>query len=138
LWLQLNVVFLVLLALLIGEIAFGHGPMLAFVWELRGDGPYIVDAPDWYLLLLSITLCAGCSLFLISSLSLMLSTFTDTPVIAHVGALGAYFISSVVQRMPEQLVADEVRAAMPTTHMDFWHQLFRLWAPHGVAGVDTH
>jgi len=136
LWLQLNLVFLVLLSTLVGRIAFGGGPMLVFIWELRNDGPYVVDSPDCWLLLATVTLGAGLSLFVISSLSLLFSTITDAPVIAHVGTLGGFFISSVVQRLPDQLVADEVRDALPTTHMNFWHQLFRLWSP--ADNFDAH
>ena len=137
LWLQLNVFFLVGLALLIGEIALGHGPMLVFVWEFRAGGPWVVDSPDWFGLLATVTLGAGMSLFVISALSLMLSTLTDTPVVAHVATLGSFFISSIVEHLPEQLIADEIRQALPTTHMGFWLQLYRIWDP--VAGTfDGH
>jgi hypothetical protein len=129
LWLQLNVLFLVALAILVGEIAFGDGPMLVFVWEFRAGGPWVVDSPDWWALLLVVTLGAGVSLFLISALSLMISTFTDSPVVAHVSTLGAYFISSIVEHMPEQLIGAELRAALPTTHMGFRLQLYRFWDP---------
>jgi hypothetical protein len=132
LWLNLNVFFLVALATLIGEIALGHGPMLVFVWEFRAGGPWVVSFPDWGLLLLTVTAGAGLSLFVISCLSLMLSTFTDTPVVAHVATLGIFFISSIVEHLPEQLIGDEIRAALPTTHMAFWLQLYRIWDP--VAG----
>lgn len=133
LWLQLTVLFLVALALLVGSISRGGGPLLVFVWEFRADGPWIVDSPDWWLLMLSVTLAAGSALFVISALALMLSTFTDTPVAAHVGALGGFFISSVIQRLPDQLVAEEVKAALPTAHMNFWQEIYRLWDP--VAGT---
>ncbi len=132
-WLQLNVFFLVALALLVGRIAFGGGPMLVFVWELRRDGPWVLESPDYFVLLATVTFGCGVSLFVVSAMSLLLSTLTDTPVIAHVGSLGAFFISSVVQRLPDQLMPDDVRALLPTTHMNFWHQLFRLWDPAGTA-----
>lgn len=127
LWLNLQLVFLVLLALLVGTVAFGGGDLLVFIWEFRKSGPWVVEAPDWGWLMLAGTLGAGVSLFVISALSLMLTTMTDSPVVAHVGTLGAFFISSVIQRLPEQLIADEVRAALPTAHMNLWHELYRLW-----------
>lgn len=132
-WLQLLVVFMVGLALLVGMIAFGGGDLLVFVWEFRKSGLWIVDSPDWWVLLLVTSLGAGMSLFVIAALSLMLTTLTDTPVVAHVGTLGAFFISSVLQRLPEQLVGDELRDLMPTSHMNFWHELYRFWDP--VAGT---
>jgi ABC-2 type transport system permease protein len=130
-WLQLNVFFMVALALLVGTVAFGGGELLVFVYEFRKAGPWIVDAPDWVALVLVVSLGAGASLFVISALSLLLTTVTDSPVVAHVGTLGAFFISSVIQRLPDELISDEVRDALPTKHMNFWHELYRLWRPGG-------
>ena len=78
---------------------------------------------------------AGASLMMVAALAMMLSTFTDSPVVAHVGTLGAFFISSVLQRLPEQLIGETVRDALPTRHMNYWHELFRLWQPGG--GLDA-
>lgn len=128
-WLQLVVWFLVALALLVGVIARGGGPLLVFIWEFKGDWPWLVDSPDYLLVLVTASIGTGLALFVISAFSLLLTTVTDSPVVAHVGSLGAFFISSVIQRLPDQLVADEVKAALPTSHMNFWHELYRLWEP---------
>ena len=137
LWLQLNVIFLVALSTLVGEIAFGDGPMLVFIWEFRAGGPWVVDSPDWWLLLVVVSFGAGLSLFVISALSLLISTLTDSPVVAHVATLGTYFISSIVEHLPDQLIGAEIREALPTTHMGFWLQLYRFWDP--VPGsFDSH
>jgi len=127
LWLQLLVFFLVALALLVGSVALGGGDLLVFVWEFRRDGPWIVGAPDWGLLLVTISLGAGAALFVIAAVALFLSALTDAPVVAHVATLGAFFTSVILERLPEQLVGDDLRELMPTTHMTFWHELFRLW-----------
>jgi len=127
LWLQLLVVFMVALALLVGTVALGGGDLLVFVWEFRKDGPWIVDAPDWGLLLATISVGASASLFVIAALALMLSALTDAPVVAHVATLGAFFTSVILERLPEQLIGTELRALMPTSHMTFWHELYRLW-----------
>jgi ABC-type transport system involved in multi-copper enzyme maturation permease subunit len=63
---------------------------------------------------------------------MMLSSVTDSPVAAHVGSLGVYLISSVLQRMPGELVPDELRELLPTTHMGFWQQLYRVTHPTAV------
>jgi len=131
-WLQLSVCFLVAFALMCGSIAYGSGDLLVFIWEFRKELPWVVDRGDAWGLFAVVSLGAGASLFVIAALSLMLTTMTDSPVVAHVGTLGAFFISSVIQRMPEQLIAEEVRAALPTTHMSFWHELYRLWDPAGA------
>jgi ABC-2 type transport system permease protein len=128
-WLQLLVVFLVVLSLVVGMIVYGDGPLLVFIWEFRADGPWLVDSPDWWLLLAAVSVAAATSLFVIAALSLMITAMTESPVIAHVGTLGAYFISSVIQRLPDQLVADEVREALPTSHMGWWQELYRFWDP---------
>lgn len=135
-WLQLVVWFLLALALLVGMIARGGGPLLVFIWEFKGDWPWLVDAPDYLLVLVTASLGAGLALFVVSAFSLLLTTVTDSPVVAHVGALGAFFISSVIQRLPDQLVADEVKAALPTSHMNFWHEIYRLWEP-APSGFDA-
>jgi ABC-2 type transport system permease protein len=129
LWLQVQVCFLVGLAALVGSVAFGGGDLMVFIWEFRADGPWIVEAPHWWLLLAVAALGAGASLFVIAALSLLLSTLTDSPVVAHVATLGAFFISSVIQRLPEPLIGEELREALPTAHMTFWHELYRLWDP---------
>jgi ABC-type transport system involved in multi-copper enzyme maturation permease subunit len=127
LWLQLIVCFLVALSLLVGSVALGGGDLLVFVWEFRKDGPWIVESPEWALLLISISVGAGVSLFVVAACALMLSAWTDAPVVAHVGTLGAFFTSVIIERLPEQLVGEELRELTPTAHMTFWHELFRLW-----------
>lgn len=128
-WLWLVVAFLAALALAVGTIALGGGDLLVYVWEFRRSWPWIVESPDWALVFLVATLGVTASLFVIAALSLLLTTVTDSPVVAHVGTLGAFFISSVIQRLPDQLVSDRLKAALPTAHMNFWHELYRLWEP---------
>ncbi len=128
-WLQLLMFFLVGLALLCGLVAFGAGNLTVFVWEFRKQGVWIVEDPDWWKVLLLGSVVATMSLFVVAALSLFLSAITDTPVVAHVGTLGAFFISSILQRLPEQLVGDELRQMLPTSHMNFWHEIYRIWDP---------
>lgn len=128
-WLQLLVCFLVAFSLMVGTVAYGGGDLLVFIWEFRKDGPWLVEGADVWALFLIVSFGAGSALFVIGALALMLTTMTDSPVVAHVGTLGAFFISSVIQRMPEQLMAEEIREALPTTHMSYWLELYRLWDP---------
>jgi ABC-type transport system involved in multi-copper enzyme maturation permease subunit len=129
LWLQLMVFFLVGLALLLGRVVLGGGPFLIFLWEFRHSGPWILGGHDWIWVFLVVSLGAGLSLFAISSLALMLSALTDHPVVAHIGTLGCFFISTALQRLPEDLMAPSVRDLLPTRHMNFWHELYRLFHP---------
>jgi len=129
LWLQLLMFFLVGLALLCGLVAFGGGNLTVFVWEFRKQGVWIVEDPEWWKVLFLGSVGATLSLFVVASLSMFLSSITDTPVVAHVGTLGAFFISSILQRLPEQLVGDELRQMLPTSHMNFWHEVYRIWDP---------
>jgi ABC-2 type transport system permease protein len=129
-WLQLILLFLVGFALLVGIVFKGGGPLLVFVWELRADGPWLIEPSQWAWLLFAASIGAGLSLFVVASLAMMLSTLTDSPAVAHVGSLGAYLISSVLQRLPGDLVPDELRELLPTTHMSYWHELYRLTNPN--------
>ena len=129
LWLQLILLFLVGLALVIGTISLGGDRLLVFVWELRQDGVWLVELGDWAWLLALVTLGAGASLFVVASLAIMLSAMTDTPAAAHVGSLGAFLISAVLQRLPVEIMPDEFRELLPTTHMGFWQELYRLTHP---------
>ncbi len=128
-WLQLLFLFLVGLSLLCGIVAFGEGNLTVFVWEFRKMGIWVVESPDWWQVLLLGSIAACASLFVVAALSMFLSTLTDTPVVAHVGTLGAFFISSILQRLPEQLVGDELRQMLPTSHMNFWHEIYKIWDP---------
>lgn len=134
LWLQLTVLVMVALGLVIGLAIYGGDKMLVFIWELRSAGVWIIGPADWAWLLPVAALLAGLSLFVVASISIMLSTLTDTPVVAHVGALGVYLISWVLQRLPGDLVPDRLRQLLPTTHMGFWQQIYK--ATHPVAHVN--
>jgi ABC-2 type transport system permease protein len=132
LWIQLTVVFLVVLGLAIGMLVYGGDQLLVFIWELRADGVWMIGPGDWLWLLAAATIGAGLSLFVVASIAMMLSAVTDSPVAAHVGSLGVYLISSVLQRMPGEMVPDELRELLPTTHMGFWQQLYRVTHPTAV------
>ena len=131
LWLQGVTFFLVGLALLVGRVALGGGSLLVFVWEQRAQGPWLASTADWVPMLAVASVGAALSLFVIASLAMMLSALVDTPVVAHVGCLGAFFISSVLQRLPPELLDPDLKDLLPTTHMNFWHELYRLWRPGG-------
>lgn len=128
-WLQALMFFLVGLALLCGLVAFGRGNLTVFVWEFRKQGVWIVEDPEWWKVLLLGSVASTLSLFVVAALAMFLSAITDTPVVAHVGTLGAFFISSILQRLPEQLVGDELRQMLPTSHMNFWHEIYKIWDP---------
>jgi hypothetical protein len=130
-WLQLMVWFLLALALLLGHIAYGGGDLLVFVWEFRKDGFWSVEPARWVPLFLVASVLVTVSLALITSLALCVSAMTDNPVVAHVGTLGAFFISSILQRLPDQILGDEFKQLLPTTHMNFWHEAFRWFHPRG-------
>ena len=129
LWLQFQVILLVVFSLMVGSIALGGGDFLVFIWEFRYAGPWVVDGANVPLILLATTLCAGLSLFMISAAALAASTFTENPSVAHIGTLGAFFISSVIHSLPDPVMSVKFKAMMPTKHMTFWHELYRLWHP---------
>ncbi|HUH04585.1 MAG TPA: ABC transporter permease subunit [Kofleriaceae bacterium] len=128
-WIQLMVLFLLGFALVLGLIALGGGDLMIYVWEYRRQGPWFADSDDRIWIFLTTAAACGASLFMVCAFALMLSSFTDNPVVAHVGTLGAFFISSVVQRLPERVMEPEFKAMMPTKHMSFWHELQHLWHP---------
>jgi ABC-2 type transport system permease protein len=132
LWIQLTLLFLVVLGLAIGMAIYGGDQLMVFIWELRSDGVWMVGPGVWLWLMPAACLAAGLSLFVVASIAMMLSAFTDSPAIAHVGSLGIYLISSVLQRLPGELVPDELRQLLPTTHMGYWQQLYKLTHPSAV------
>lgn len=135
-WLQLMIWFLLALALLLGHIAYRGGDLLVFVWEFRKDGFWLVPPDRWWLLMLAASVAITLSLAMIVALALCVSAMTDNPVVAHVGTLGGFFISSILQRLPDQILGDEFKQLLPTTHMNFWHEVFRWFHPGG-SRVDT-
>ncbi len=130
-WLQLMVWFLLGLALLLGYVAYGGGTMLVFVWEFRRDGFWTVPPSTWAPMLLAASVGITIALALIASLAMCVSAMTDNPVVAHVGTLGGFFISSILQRLPDQILGDDFKQVLPTTHMNFWHEVFRWFHPDG-------
>ena len=130
-WLQLMVWFLLALALLLGHVAYGGGSLLVFVWEFRRDGFWSVPPSTWAPMLVVASLGVTVSLGLVASLALCISAMTDNPVVAHVGTLGGFFISSILQRLPDQILGDDFKQLLPTTHMNFWHEAFRWFHPDG-------
>lgn len=126
-WLLAMVYFLMLVALVLGLVFMGGGDFLVFVWEFRHYGPWFADASDWPLMFLCIGFGASVPLFMIVAFSLSLSALTNNPVVAYVGAIGGYFISSIVQRLPEQLLHPAVRKVLPTSHTSSWHELYWLF-----------
>lgn len=130
-WLQLMVWFLLGLALLLGYVAYGGGSLLVFVWEFRRDGFWTVPPATWAPMLLAASVGITIALALIASLAMCVSAMTDNPVVAHVGTLGGFFISSILQRLPDQILGDDFKQILPTTHMNFWHEAFRWFHPDG-------
>lgn len=130
-WLQLMVWFLLALALLLGHVAYGGGSLLVFVWEFRKDGFWTAPPAAWWPMLLAASVAVTIALGLIASLALCVSAMTDNPVVAHVGTLGGFFISSILQRLPDQILGDDFKQILPTTHMNFWHETFRWFHPDG-------
>lgn len=129
-WLQLMVWFLLALGLLLGHVSRGGGDLLVFVWEFRRD-VFMLEPSDWWPTLLLASVGMTLSLALVASLALCVSAFTDNPVVAHVSTLGAFFMSSMMQRLPDQILGDDIKQVLPTTHMNFWHEAFRLFHPLG-------
>jgi ABC-type transport system involved in multi-copper enzyme maturation permease subunit len=128
-WLLATVFFLLAFALVAGLITMGGGDFLVFIWEFRHFGPWLAGQGDWVWIFLVAGVGVSLSLFMFMALAMALSTVTDSPVVAHLGALGSFFVSSIVQRIPEQLVHPRVRDMMPTSHMGFWHELYWLFSP---------
>lgn len=135
LWLELVIVFLIALALLIGHVAYGGGDLLIYIWEYKSKGFWRVEAGDWPAVFALCALGAGVSLALVAAVAMLLSALTDNPVVAHVGTLGGFFISTVLQRLPDQVMGDGFKELLPTTHMNFWHEVYR-WADPQGDGVD--
>ncbi len=127
LWLLITVYFLIFFSLLLGWAALGGGDFLVFVWEFRHYGAWFADEGDWITMFLLTGFGASMGLFVVVAFSLSLSALTDSPVVAYVGALGGFFISSIIQRLPEQLLHPAIRRIMPTTHMDSWHEFYWLF-----------
>jgi ABC-2 type transport system permease protein len=130
-WMQLLIIFLIVLALMIGRVAYGGGGMLVYLWEFKQQGYWMVRPAAWPGMIALAGLGVGASLALVASVALFLSALTDNPVVAHVGALGAFFISSVLQRLPDQLIGDGFKDLLPTSHMSFWHEVYRWYHPGG-------
>ena len=128
LWLLITTYFLIFFALVVGYAFMGGGDFLVFVWEFRHYGPWFAEAEHWLPMFLLTGFGASVGLFMIVAFSLSLSALTDNPVVAYVGAVGFYFVASVVQRVPEQYVHPMVRKAMPTSHTSFWHEAYWLFA----------
>ena len=135
LWLELTIIFLIALSLLIGHVAYGGGDLLIYIWEFKSRGFWRVEAADWPVVFALCALGAGMALALVAAVAMMLSALTDNPVAAHVGTLGAFFISTVLQRLPEQVMGESFKELLPTTHMNFWHEVYR-WADPAGPGVD--
>lgn len=129
LWLLATVFFLIAFALVAGLIAIGGGDFLVFVWEFRHFGPWLAEQGDWPWIFLVASVGVSLGLFMLMAFAMALSTLTDSPVVAHLGALGSFFVSSIVQRIPEQIVPPRIRDLMPTSHLSFWHELFWLFSP---------
>lgn len=135
LWLELVIGFLILLALLIGHVAYGGGDLLIYIWEYKAKGFWRVDASDWPAVFALAALGVGISLAMVAGVAMFLSAVTDNPVVAHVGTLGGFFMSAVLQRLPDQVMGDSFKELLPTTHMSFWHEVYR-WADPAGDGVD--
>jgi len=135
LWLLLVIVFLIVLALVIGHVAYGGGDLIVFIWEYREQGVWKVDASAWPAVFAVAAVGVALSLALVASVALMLSAMTDNPVVAHVGTLGGFFMSSVLQRLPEQVMGNAFKDLLPTSHMSFWHEAFRWASPSGHVDV---
>ncbi len=131
LWLELVILFLIALALLVGHVAYGGGDLLVYIWEFKTSGFWRVPASDWPLVFALCALGAGVSLAVVSAVAMMLSAMTDNPVVAHVGTLGGFFISTVLQRLPDQVMGSSFKELLPTTHMNFWHEIYRWADPSG-------
>jgi len=128
-WVQVILIFLVVFSLLFGTFVIGSGKMMVFIWQFRKAGPWIAEGNDWIWIMVISTMGAGVSLLMIGSFAMMLSAITDNPVVAHVGTLGSFFISTIIARLPGQMIAPEFKAMMPTSHMNFWHELTHLFHP---------
>jgi ABC-2 type transport system permease protein len=131
LWVELVILFLVALALLIGHVAYGGGDLLVYIWEFKTSGFWRVEQSDWPLVFALCALGAGAALAVVAAVAMLLSALTDNPVVAHVGTLGGFFISTVLQRMPDQVMGSSFKELLPTSHMNFWHEIYRWADPSG-------
>lgn len=131
LWVELVIIFLIALALLVGHVAYGGGDLLVYIWEFKSSGFWRVEASDWPVVFALCALGAGAALAVVASVALLLSALTDNPVVAHVGTLGGFFISTVLQRLPDQVMGSSFKELLPTTHMNFWHEIYRWADPAG-------
>lgn len=129
LWLLGTIYFLIFFSLVVGLVAMGGGDFLVFIWEFRHLPPWFAEQGEWLPVFLVAGLGVSLGLFMFMAFAMMLSTITDSPVVAHVGSLGLFFVSSVVQRLPPQLVDPRVLELMPSSHVSFWHELYWLFSP---------
>lgn len=128
-WMQVIVIFMMVFALVFGTVVIGGGELMVFIWEYRKAGPWIASGSDWIWIFGLSALGAGVSLLMVGAFAMMLSAITDNPVVAHVGTLGTFFISTIIQRLPGQMISPEFKKMMPTSHMNFWHELSHLFHP---------
>jgi len=127
-WLLLLVYVLIFASLLLGHLLLGGGPFLVFEWEFRTTS-FVADSGDRLLIFLISGAGVALSLYMVAAFALMLSSMTDNPVIANVGTLGAFFTSSIIHQLPDELMSTQVKDLMPTMHMRFWRELPRLFHP---------
>lgn len=126
-WMLILVYVLIGVALLLGALLLGGGDLMIFEWEFRNNGPWFVDSGDRVWLFLVAGAGAALSLFMIAAFALMLSAMTDNPVVANVGTLGGFFISSIIHQLPDEVMSPDFKALMPTRHMGFWRELPHLF-----------
>lgn len=134
-WVFLTTLFLVALAYLIGLVALGGGDMVVFVWQFRQEGVWFIPGPDWVYCLLACVAVSTLSMMVLVSFSLFLSALIDNPAVALAAALGVFFMSSVIQQMPTELIGEGIRQWLPTTHMNLWHEMYRVFRPTGGADM---
>ena len=128
-WVQAMVLAMLAVAVLIGLVVYGGDRLLVFVWEFRKDGPFLLELRQWIWVLPLAALGAGLSLFVIAAFAMMLSALTDSPATAQVASVGLFLISSVLQQLPEEILDGQFRQLLPTVHMNFWHEVYRLAHP---------
>ena len=132
-WLLMIVLFLAVLAYVVGLVALGSGNMVVFVWQFREQGIWFIASPDWLYCLLAIVLVSSLSMMVLVSFTLFMSALVDNPMVALAASLGLFFISSVMQQLPPEVFGDGMRQWLPTTHMNLWHEMYRVFRIGGGA-----
>jgi ABC-2 type transport system permease protein len=123
----LLMVFFIALNLLVGLLFVGWGNLELYPGPLNlvnEPGKIMRDEALWRFAYASLT--GTWALLLIASIAMLFSVIFETPVMATVATLSLYLMLYIIGRIE---FFDHLRPYFFTTHMDFWHDVFKPAIP---------